>query len=142
MDKQMSLKACEAILQQLGQVNTKRLFWGSAQLWWWDLRGANWGPLFLRSTLVEQQPQTSAFDLGDVRVIPHLLHDVYLNEQTISNCQSTVCRSKSDYYVSPLSITEDVCDGFYANHPDKGIFGIGGDHSISYPLTKSYLKAK
>ncbi|WP_440056687.1 arginase family protein (plasmid) [Pseudoalteromonas sp. T1lg65] len=107
------------------------------------LRGANWGPLFLRSTLIEQQPQTSAFDLGDVRVIPHLLHDKYLNEQTISNCQKALYSDpNSEYHVSPLSITEDVCDGFYENYPDKGIFGIGGDHSISYPLTKSYLKAK
>ena len=35
-----------------------------------------------------------------------------------------------------------MCDGFYLHFPNKGIFGIGGDHSISYPLTKSYLKAK
>jgi agmatinase len=107
------------------------------------LRGANWGPLFLRSTLMEQQPHISAFDLGDVRVIPHLLHDKYLNQATISNCQKALYQNPdSDYYVSPLSITEDVCDGFYQQYPDKGIFGIGGDHSISYPLTKSYLKAK
>jgi agmatinase len=107
------------------------------------LRGANWGPLFLRSTLIEQQPQTSAFDLGDVRVIPHLLHDKYLNDATISNCQKALYQDEnSQYHVSPLSITEDVCDGFYQHYPNKGIFGIGGDHSISYPLTKSYLKAK
>lgn len=131
-------------LQQLGQSEYKAAILGiSSDCGGGILRGANWGPLFLRSTLIEQQPETSAFDLGDVRVIPHLLHDKYLNEQTISNCQKALYADpKSDYYVSPLSITEDVCDGFYANHPDKGIFGIGGDHSISYPLTKSYLKAK
>ncbi|KZX01314.1 arginase [Pseudoalteromonas luteoviolacea] len=107
------------------------------------LRGANWGPLFLRSTLIEQQPQTSAFDLGDIRVIPHLLHDKYLNEGTISNCQKALYQDEnSEYFVAPLSITEDVCDGFYKHYPDKGVFGIGGDHSISYPLTKAYLKAK
>lgn len=107
------------------------------------LRGANWGPLFLRSTLIEQQPQAKSFDLGDVRVIPHLLHDKYLNEGTISNCQKALYQDEeSEYHVSPLSITEDICDDFYVNFPKKGIFGIGGDHSISYPLTKSYLKAK
>ena len=53
------------------------------------LRGANWGPLFLRSTLMEQQPSAKTFDLGDVRVIPHLLHDKYLNDGTISNCQKS-----------------------------------------------------
>ena len=107
------------------------------------LRGANWGPLFLRSALIAQQPSTTCFDLGDVRVIPHLLHDKYLNEGTIANCQKALYQNQdSAYFVSPLSITEDVCDDFYAQFPDKGIFGIGGDHSISYPLTKSYLKAK
>ena len=107
------------------------------------LRGANWGPLFLRSALIDQQTQCRSFDLGDVRVIPHLLHDKYLNDATISNCQKALYGDKNDdYYVSPLSITEDVCDSFYATFKDKGIFGIGGDHSISYPLTKAYLKAK
>ncbi|MBQ4833722.1 arginase family protein [Pseudoalteromonas sp. MMG010] len=107
------------------------------------LRGANWGPLFLRSTLIDQHPNCMAFDLGDVRVIPHLLHDKYLNEATISRCQTALYNDdKNDYYVSPLSITEEVCDSFYDTFTDKGIFGIGGDHSISYPLTKAYLKAK
>ena len=107
------------------------------------LRGANWGPLFLRSALLDQQPQCRSFDLGDVRVIPHLLHDKYLNKATITNCQKALYGNENnDYYVSPLSITEDVCDSFYATFENKGIFGIGGDHSISYPLTKAYLKAK
>jgi len=107
------------------------------------LRGANWGPLFVRSALIDQHPECHSFDLGDVRVIPHLLHDKYLNDATISNCQKALYGNENnDYYVSPLSITEDVCDSFYATFKDKGIFGIGGDHSISYPLTKAYLKAK
>ena len=107
------------------------------------LRGANWGPLLLRSALIDQQTQCRSFDLGDVRVIPHLLHDKYLNEATITNCQKALYgNDNNDHFVSPLSITEDVCDSFYATFQDKGIFGIGGDHSISYPLTKAYLKAK
>ncbi|MGL1956702.1 MAG: arginase family protein [Colwellia sp.] len=107
------------------------------------LRGANWGPLFLRSTLFEKYPQLTAFDLGDIRVIPHLLSDKYLNEATLSNCRKALFQDKnSDYCVSPLSITEDILHDFYAQFPHKGIFGIGGDHSISYPLTKAYLQAK
>lgn len=107
------------------------------------LRGANWGPLFLRSTLLEKYPQLNTFDLGDVRVIPHLLSDKYLNDATIANCRKALYQNdQSEYYVSPLSITEDVLRDFYAAFPDKGIFGIGGDHSVSYPLTKAYLQAK
>ena len=107
------------------------------------LRGANWGPLFVRSTLLNQHPDLNVFDMGDVRVIPHLLHDKYLNEPTIANCRKALYQDKdSDLAVSPLTITEDVLHDFYAQFPNKGIFGIGGDHSISYPLTKTYLQAK
>ena len=107
------------------------------------LRGANWGPLFLRNTLIENYPDIKAFDMGDVRVIPHLLHDKYLNESTVDNCQKALYQTKeTEYKVSPLSITEDVLHDFYSVFPKKGIFGIGGDHSISYPLTKAYLQAK
>jgi agmatinase len=107
------------------------------------LRGANWGPLFVRSTLLEQYPSLNAFDMGDVRVIPHLLHDKYLNEATLSNCRKALYQDEnSPYAVSPLTITEDVLHDFYAQFPEKGIFGIGGDHSVSYPLTKAYLQAK
>ncbi|WP_281558967.1 arginase family protein [Thalassomonas sp. RHCl1] len=107
------------------------------------LRGANWGPLFLRNTLLSNYPQLSAFDMGDIRVIPHLLHDKYLNEATIANCRKALYQDEnSPYAVSPLSLTEDVLHDFYQTFPEKGIFGIGGDHSISYPLTKAYLQAK
>lgn len=107
------------------------------------LRGANWGPLFVRSTLLAQYPNLNAFDLGDVRVIPHLLHDKYLNEATLANCRKALYQNeKSELAVSPLTITEDVLHDFYAEFTNKGIFGIGGDHSVSYPLTKAYLQAK
>lgn len=107
------------------------------------LRGANWGPLFLRSSLINDHPHLSAFDLGDIRVIPHLLSDKYLNDATLANCKKALYQDEhSPYSVSPLSITEDILHDFYAEFPNKGIFGIGGDHSISYPLTKAYLQAK
>lgn len=107
------------------------------------LRGANWGPLFVRSTLLEQHNHLNAFDLGDIRVIPHLLHDKYLNEATLSNCRKALYKDENSVFpVSPLTITEDVLHDFYAQFPNKGIFGIGGDHSVSYPLTKAYLQAK
>ena len=107
------------------------------------LRGANWGPLFIRTTLLEQHPKLNVFDLGDIRIIPHLLSDKYLNDATLANCRKALYEDeKSNYCVSPLSITEDVLHDFYAQFPDKGIFGLGGDHSVSYALTKAYLQAK
>ncbi len=110
------------------------------------LRGANWGPLFLREALLENETNKEShpfFDLGDVRVIPHLLHDKYLNEQTIKNCRKALYKTtETTLPVGPLSIAEDVTSSFYKIFPNKGLFGIGGDHSTSYPLVKSYLKAK
>ncbi len=105
------------------------------------LRGANWGPLFLRSELIKED--LKYHDLGDVRVIPHLLLDKYLNQETIESCRKALYQDgEFPLPVSPLSITEDFCNSYYATFSDKKLFSLGGDHSVSYPLTKSYLKAK
>ena len=107
------------------------------------LRGANWGPLFLRNTILANHRDSYPLDMGDVRVIPHLLHDKYLNDPTINNCRKALYQETEDELaVSPLSITEKICDAFYESFPGKGIFAMGGDHSVSYPLVKSYLAAK
>ena len=105
-------------------------------------RGANWGPLFLRNTLLKEHEDLSYAELGDIRVIPHLLHDKYLNEETKTSCRNALYGQESQLPVSPLSLTEEICDHFYESFPEKRIFAIGGDHSVSYPLVKSYLKAK
>lgn len=107
------------------------------------LRGANWGPLFLRQAMLSEAQPADYFDIGDIRVIPHLLHDKYLNQETISNCRQALYQDpQSPLPVSPLSITEDFCHSFYEAFPEKGLFAIGGDHSVSYPLVKAYLQAK
>lgn len=104
-------------------------------------RGANWGPLFIRSELLKSDSQF--FDIGDVRTIPHLLHDKYLNEQTITKCQNALFSDETlDLPVSPLSITEDFCHDFYKAYPDKKILALGGDHSVSYALVKPWILAK
>lgn len=108
------------------------------------LRSANWGPLFIRLKLLEDLKHQEDFaDLGDIRVIPHLLHDKYLNDETIASCRKALYGDeKAPYPVAPLSLTEFYLDHFYEQYPDKTIFALGGDHSISYPLVKSFLRAK
>ncbi|MFZ4714189.1 MAG: arginase family protein [Bacteriovoracaceae bacterium] len=107
------------------------------------LRGANWGPLYLRETLYTSGETITAFDMGDVRVIPHLLHDKYLNQPTIDHCREALYGKKeTDLPVSPLSIVEDFCRNHHQVFPHKKIFAMGGDHSIAYPLVKEYLSAK
>ncbi|MBC7714427.1 MAG: arginase family protein [Rhizobacter sp.] len=106
-------------------------------------RGANWGPLFLRETLINSRDELNAYDVGDVRTIPHLLHDKYLNDETISKCRLALYKSeKIALPVSPLSIAYDFAKGFHEQYPSKSIFMIGGDHSVSYPMVRAYLEAK
>ncbi|HAZ14287.1 MAG: arginase [Bdellovibrionales bacterium GWA2_49_15] len=106
-------------------------------------RGANWGPLFLRLELIEAQRTfgTQFFDAGDVRVIPHLLHDRYVSKETLSSCRKALYGSARKILpVSPLSMAEAFLDALYHRHPHAKVFGLGGDHSVSYAFTKSFFK--
>lgn len=108
-------------------------------------RGANWGPLFIREKLQLGNYAESYLDIGDVRVIPHLLHDKYINQTTLENCRQALYPDQSQYRdlpVSPLSIAENALDLIYELSPNQKILALGGDHSVSYPLVKSFLKAK
>lgn len=98
-------------------------------------RGANWGPLFIRTKL----EYNNLFDLGDIKTIPHLLHDKYLNTQTIKSCQQSLYQEENELPVSALSITEHFCNQFYQSYPEKKLLALGGDHSVSYALVKPWL---
>ncbi len=103
-------------------------------------RGANWGPLYIRQEIVPDRNQF--LDLGDVRVIPHLLHDKYLNASTIKECQRALYGKVNNLPVSPLSIAERALNELYQTFPDARILGLGGDHSNSYPLVKTWMKSR
>lgn len=107
------------------------------------LRGANWGPLFLRLAWYQQSMQRPKLvELGDVRVIPQLLLDDYLNDDLVKSCRAHLYQdAQASYPVSPLSIAFDVLSRLYKAHPNARILGIGGDHSASYPLVKAKLTA-
>jgi agmatinase len=103
-------------------------------------RGANWGPLSLRQEILDARKDF--IDLGDVRVIPHLLHDKYLNDATIKLCQKALYGKINKLPVSPLSITEKALMDLYKKYPAARILGFGGDHSVSYPLVKAWLQSR
>lgn len=106
-------------------------------------RGANWGPLFIREKLQAGRFAENYLDLGDVRTIPHLLHDKYLNEQTITSCRDALYQNKtSQLPVSPLSIAELALTELYQYKPNTKVLALGGDHSVSYPLVKTYLASR
>lgn len=106
------------------------------------LRGANWGPLFIRTELLNSREDLPYFDLGDVKVVPHLLEDHYLNQESIKKIQKALYGEHPlapQLPVSPLTQTEHVCSLIYNAFPSKRIMGLGGDHSVSYPLIKAWL---
>lgn len=103
-------------------------------------RGANWGPLAIREELLNERK--SFQDLGDVRVIPHLLHDKYLNEETIKQCRKALYGKNLKLPVSPLSMAEEALRIVYKQLPQARILGFGGDHSTSYPLVKTWLESR
>ena len=106
-------------------------------------RGANWGPLFIRNRLYSENGTPGFFDLGDVRVIPHLLMDKYLNDQTIATCRKALYGTENIALpVSPLSMAMAVAEEFYRRFDDKGLIGLGGDHSTSFPLARSFFRAR
>jgi agmatinase len=106
------------------------------------LRGANWGPMFIREALYQTEQAVDLIDFGDCKVIPHLLHDKYLNKETIKSCQNALYHQDSSLPVSPLSIAEKVCDELYGSVKNLRLLSLGGDHSVSYPLVKSFLAHK
>ncbi len=103
-------------------------------------RGANWGPLVIRGQILQEKDRFT--DLGDVRVIPHLLHDKYLNEKTIRECRKALYGKVVKLPVSPLSIAEEAVREIYKKKPTAKILGFGGDHSTSYPLVKEWLLSR
>ncbi len=103
-------------------------------------RGANWGPLSLRQEILSELE--NYHDVGDVRVIPHLLHDKYLNEETIKLCRKALYGKVNKLPVSPLSIAEAAMDEIYEILPNARVLGFGGDHSTSFPLFKAWINSR
>jgi agmatinase len=103
-------------------------------------RGANWGPLAIREEILPHRKEYQ--DLGDVRVIPHLLEDRYLNEETIKNCRKALYGKNNKLPVSPLSIADLALRDIYRKYPKAKILGLGGDHSTSFPLVKNWIESR
>ncbi len=110
------------------------------------VRGAAFGPQALRDGVLRQDPSFPAWmrthgvlDLGDVAVVPQLLHDDMLSVSQKQLCQASLFPDLSpdqsvDLPVSPLSIVERVLDLVLAINPPAKIFVLGGDHSVAWPV--------
>lgn len=110
------------------------------------MRGSNLGPQAIRARLLEEfpdWPERSAalglVDIGDVFVVPQLLHDDMLSEsQKRTSRQAIYPGVSTDVQdtlpVSPLSIAERALDLVFQINPQIRPFVIGGDHSTAWPV--------
>lgn len=118
------------------------------------LRGANLGPQAIRQQLLEDNPDWPAYleekgivDIGDVFVVPQLLHDEMLSEaQKEASRRALYPRlspeEAASLPVSPLSIAERALDLVFSLNPNVSPFILGGDHSVAWPVATALSRAK
>jgi agmatinase len=118
------------------------------------LRGANQGPLALRTRLLEDDPGWLAraeanglVDLGDVFVVPQLLHDDMLSAAQLSASRRALYpalppEEAARLPVSPLSIAERALDLVFSLNPRAAPVLLGGDHSTAWPAVAALHRAR
>ncbi|MFO0582632.1 MAG: arginase family protein [Anaeromyxobacter sp.] len=110
-------------------------------------RGANLGPGAIRARLLADDPRRAEraraaglVDLGDVFVVPQLLHDDMLSAAQLAASRAALYPGAADagvLPVSPLSIAERALGLALSVNPDARIFALGGDHSCAWPVVKA-----
>jgi arginase family enzyme len=117
-------------------------------------RGANLGPQAIRTRLLEEVndwPERAAklgvIDIGDVFVVPQLLHDDMLaagqKEATRAALYPSVPLDvRRTLPVSPLSIAERALDLVFTLNPTIAPVVLGGDHSTAWPVASALSRAR
>jgi agmatinase len=117
-------------------------------------RGANLGPQAMRTTLFEQVPDFPAraeragiVDIGDVFVVPQLLHDDMLSDRQKSASRRALYPSLAEadaaaLPVAPLSIEERALDLIFQLNPAIAPIILGGDHSTAWPVASALSRAR
>jgi agmatinase len=110
------------------------------------LRGANIAPQAIRRELlatgsfVYRDPRV--VDIGDVLVVPQLLHDEMLSPAQLTATRQAVYGSDEPLPVSPLSVCEEVLRLVRRINPDCSTLVLGGDHSVGWPSLKAVAEGR
>jgi agmatinase len=114
------------------------------------MRGAAYGPQAVREAVLRLRPdfrelaaREGIVDVGDVFVIPHLLHDEMLSQAQLEASRRVLfgpSDAGADLPVAPLSIAERVVDLLLSINPDLRIFMLGGDHSVAWPVVAALAR--
>lgn len=117
-------------------------------------RGANLGPQAIRTTLLDQLPrfperaaELGVVDVGDVFVVPQLLHDDMLADAQKAATRAALYPSvpshvRASLPVSPLSIAERALDLVFRLNPRVAPVVLGGDHSTAWPAVSALSRAR
>lgn len=117
-------------------------------------RGANLGPQAIRTRLLEEVPswpsrsqELGVVDIGDVFVVPQLLHDDMLAEAQKEASRAALYPNvapadRAKLPVSPLSIAERALDLVFQLNPRIAPIVLGGDHSNSWPVASALSRAR
>jgi arginase family enzyme len=117
-------------------------------------RGANLGPWGVREALLRLRPDWAGelaalggLDLGDVFVVPQLLHDDMLSTEQHSASGAAIypaldAATRAAMPVSPLSMLERALDLVQTLNPSAIPMIIGGDHSNAWPVVASLAKRR
>lgn len=114
------------------------------------LRGANMGPQHIRAALMKHYGDWSLWcqargivDIGDVFVVPQLLHDDMLAPSQIAASRHAMYDEIGAHLpVSPLSIAERALARVFELAPNVKPFVLGGDHSCAWPVTSALHAAR
>ena len=115
------------------------------------VRGAAFGPSVLREAILAKLPdfperaaRAGIVDVGDVFVVPQLLHDDMLSDAQLAATRAALYPAAAvppdvaaRLPVSPLSIAAAVAARLYALNPHLKIFTLGGDHSVAWPVVSA-----
>ena len=112
-------------------------------------RGANLAPQAIRARLLDDDPNFTRYchahgvvDIGDVFVVPQLLHDDMLAPAQIARSQQALYPDapeplRSTLPVSPLSIAERALALALRINPNIKPLMLCGDHSTAWPMVKA-----
>src|SRR5215471_9033127 len=113
------------------------------------VRGAAFGPQGVREAVLRLEPDFATraarlgiVDVGDVFVVPQLLHDDMLSDEQRAATRRALygADAAADLPVSPLSIAERAVDDLLQLNPGLRIFALGGDHSVSWPVVAALAR--
>ena len=113
-------------------------------------RGANLGPQAIRARLADDGVDLASLgvlDIGDVFVVPQLLHDEMLSSAQLDASRRALYprldeATRRELPVSPLSIAERVWDLVLAQNPTVVPLTLGGDHSTALPAVRALHRAR